>query len=104
MCVYTYIYIYINAQAVRIGSLPQLALVLQDRKQSMADADLLKLPVFVGKRDFAVGNPHRASISQFELFELILLLKSDKRLSVEQFEAKLAICGSSISVSITPPS
>ena len=39
----------------------------------------------------------RAQISQFELFELILLLKLDKRLPVEQFEAR------SIK-SIVPPS
>ena len=37
--------------------------------------------------DDMVGNPHRAQISQFELFELILLLKFDKRFPVEQFEA-----------------
>ena len=33
-----------------------------------------------------VGNPHRAQISQFELFELILLLQLDKQFSVERFE------------------
>ena len=40
-----------------------------------------------GKGDDTVGNPHRAQISQFELFELILLLKLDKQLPVEQLEA-----------------
>ena len=34
-----------------------------------------------------VGNSHRAQISHFELFELIPLLKLDKQLPVEQFEA-----------------
>ena len=34
--------------------------------------------------DDTVGNPHRTQISQFELFELILLLKLDKR---QRFEA-----------------
>ena len=34
-----------------------------------------------------VGNPHRAQISQFEMFELILLLKLDRQFPVEQFEA-----------------
>ena len=34
----------------------------------------------------AVGNPHQAQIVQFESFELILLLKLDKQVSVEQFE------------------
>ena len=32
----------------------------------------------IGRGDDTVGNPHRAQISQFELFELILLLKLDK--------------------------
>ena len=43
-----------------------------------------------GQVNDTLGNPHRAQISQFELFELILLLKSDKRLPVEQFEATVA--------------
>ena len=34
-----------------------------------------------------VRNPHRAQISQFELFELILLLRLDKQFPVEQFGA-----------------
>ena len=41
----------------------------------------------LGRGDDTVGNPHRARISQFELFELILLLKLDERFPVEQFEA-----------------
>ena len=56
---------------------------------------LIKLIMYVrtrraarfGRGDDTVGNPHRAQISQFELFELILLLKSDKRFPVERFEA-----------------
>ena len=44
-------------------------------------------PVFLESLgDDTVGNPHRARISQFELFELILLLKLDKQLSIEEFE------------------
>ena len=46
-----------------------------------------KRAAFIGSGDDTVGNPHRAQIVQFELFELILLLKLDKQLSVEQFEA-----------------
>ena len=47
----------------------------------------------------------RVQISQFELCELVLLLKLYKKLPVEQFEASRAIRGSSISVSSTlPPS
>ena len=34
--------------------------------------------------------PHRAQISQYELFEPILLLKPAKQLSIEQFEATVA--------------
>ena len=37
--------------------------------------------------DDTVVNPHRAQISQFELFELLLLLELDKQLPVGQFEA-----------------
>ena len=37
--------------------------------------------------DDAVGNPHRAQVVQFELFELVLLLKLEKQFPVEQFEA-----------------
>ena len=43
-----------------------------------------------GRGDDTVGNPHRAQISQFELFELILSLKLDKRLPVEQSEATVS--------------
>ena len=39
---------------------------------------------------YTVGNPHRAQLAQFDLFELVLLLKSDKQLPVEQFEAAVA--------------
>ena len=41
----------------------------------------------VRRGDDTVGNPHRAQISQIELFELILLLKLDKQFPVVQFEA-----------------
>ena len=37
----------------------------------------------LGRGDDAVGNPRRARISQFELFELFLLSKVDKQLSIE---------------------
>ena len=43
-----------------------------------------------GRGDDTVGNPHRAQISQFELFELILLSKLDRQLPVEQFEATVS--------------
>ena len=43
-----------------------------------------------GRGDDTVGNPHRAQPSQFELFELVLLMKLDKLFPVEQFEATLS--------------
>ena len=46
--------------------------------------------VLFGRGDDTVGNPHRAQISQFELFELILSLKLDKQFPVEQFEATVS--------------
>ena len=42
------------------------------------------------KGDYTVGNPRRAQISQFELFELILLLKLYRQFPVEQFEATVS--------------
>ena len=44
----------------------------------------------LGRGDDRVEDPHRAQISQFELFELILLLKLDKQFPVEQFEARVS--------------
>ena len=45
----------------------------------------------IGRGDDTVGNPHRAQIYQFELFEPILLLKLDKQLPVERFEATVSL-------------
>ena len=56
-----------------------------------------------GRRDDTVGNPHRAQISQFDFFELVLLLKLVKQYPVEQFEASRAIRADSTSVSSTLP-
>ena len=44
----------------------------------------------LGRGDDTVGNPHRGQIRQFELFELILLLKFDKQFPAEQFEATVS--------------
>ena len=44
----------------------------------------------IRKGDDAVGNPHRAQIVQFELFDLILLLNLDKQFPVEHFEATVS--------------
>ena len=40
----------------------------------------------LGRGDDTVGNPYRAQISQFELFEPILSLKLDEQFPGEQFE------------------
>ena len=53
----------------------------------------------IGRGDDAVVNPHRAEIVQFELLELILLLKLGK-----QFSSRRAIRGNIISVNSTLPS
>ena len=45
---------------------------------------------YFGRLDNTIGNPHRAQISQVELFEIIILLKLGKQLSVEQFEATVS--------------
>ena len=47
-------------------------------------------PEEIGRGDDAVGSPHRAQMSQFELFELVLLLKVDRQLPVERFEAAVS--------------
>ena len=44
----------------------------------------------IGRGDDTAGNLHRAQISRFELFELILLLNLDRRFPVEQFEATVS--------------
>ena len=44
----------------------------------------------IGRGDATVGNPHRAQIYKLELFELILLLKLNRQLPVEQFEATVS--------------
>ena len=65
----------------------------KDLETLLADADQTASKVRaapalprLGRGDETVGNPHRAQISQFELFELILLLKLDKQFPIEQFE------------------
>ena len=44
----------------------------------------------LGRGDDTVGDPHRAQIVQFDLFEFILLSKLGKQFSVEQFEAAVS--------------
>ena len=42
------------------------------------------------KGDDTVGNPRRAQIAQFELFEISLLWKLDKQFPVKRFEATVS--------------
>ena len=44
----------------------------------------------LGRGDDTIGSPHRTQISQFECFELILVLKLDKQFPAEQFEATVS--------------
>ena len=44
----------------------------------------------LGRGDDTVGNPHRARVVHFELFELIVLLKLYKQFPAEQFEATVS--------------
>ena len=72
------------------------------REAPIATCALEGSPLKFGRGDDMAGNPHRAQISQFKLFELFLLvLKLDKQFPVEQFGASRAIRGISISVSST---
>ena len=49
-----------------------------------------ELVVYIGRGDDTIGNPRRTQIYQFEFFELILLLKLDRKLPVERFEATVS--------------
>ena len=68
----------------------------------LSEEGMIRLETLIELKCFEI-RAFRAQIYQFELFELILLLKLDKQFPVEQFEASRAIRGSSISVSSTLP-
>ena len=55
-----------------------------------SDPRLRASAAVIGRGDDAIGNPHRAQMSQFEFFELILLLKLDQPFPIEQFEATVS--------------
>ena len=64
-------------------------------RESMAVSLAILIPMrfplpSLGRGDDTVGNPHRAQIYKFELFELILLLKVNKQFSIEQFETTVS--------------
>ena len=79
MYIYIYIYTYIHTY-VYVYVYISLSIVYSNSQTCNA----------FGIWDDTIGNPHRAQIYQFELFELILLLKFDKQFSVEQFEATVS--------------
>ena len=113
VCIYIYIYIYIYIHSIIVippsGHLAG-CLTGRPQNQSLCSSSLpvhvplcvapllfksssikfLYLYTNVGRGDDTVGNPRRAQICQFELFELILLLKLDKQFPVEQFEANIS--------------
>ena len=60
---------------------------LDDPNNKRAYNLLPKGDTMFGRGDDTVGNPHRAQMSHFELFELILLFQLDKQFPVEQIEA-----------------
>ena len=74
---------------VMIAIIVIIVITLITREKDGATAAGMGRP-HIGGEDDAVGNPHRAQISQFEFFELILLLKLDKQFPVEQFEATVS--------------
>ena len=101
ICIYIYIYIEI-CLSPPIHPDPKtysrdgcVVKAVDPRRLGVVPRKVPKSPL-VGRGDDTVGNPHRAQISQFELFELILLLKFDKA-------PYRAIRGNSISVSSTLP-
>ena len=67
-------------------------------KLSSSNTTSLNSRRILGRGDDTAGNPRRAQNYPFALFEFILRLELDKRLPVEQFEARR---GRSISVSST---
>ena len=90
VCVCIYIYIYITSCILRQG---REARGKGERPRSRFEGcgvPLLPCGKDSGGGDDTVGNPHRARSSQFELFELILLLKLDKQFPVERFEATVS--------------
>ena len=84
ICIYIYIYIYTHT----------LYYTIVIRQEPEVESKVYV--TCIGRGDGAVGNPHRAQIVRFELFELILLLKLDEQLPVEQFEP-------TVSQSTVPP-
>ena len=87
VCMYVYIYIYIYIyhceKCIIMWKVP-------NQETSRKETRGRILPIDFRRGYDTVGNPHRTQISQFELFEHILVLKLDKRFPVEQFEAAVS--------------
>ena len=89
MCIYIYIYMYIciciyayyASDNFRIDSLSWGGAC---RGLEVAEMQSIR------RGDDVVGNPHRAQISQSELFELTLVSKVSKQFPVERFEATVS--------------
>ena len=76
---YVYIYIYISLFIYRPPNLLGGSNLFRRLVGHYMWACSIMYAASFGRGGDKVGNPHRAQISQFELFELILLLKLDKR-------------------------
>ena len=68
-------------------------------RESRPRAPARVFPTRFRRGDDTVGNRHRAQIYEFEFFELILLLKLDKRFPVERFEVAV----SQVNSTLPPP-
>ena len=75
-----------SSQKFNLESEPKLSGFAPSKSASSLRRAMILTPGCLGRGDDTLGNPHRAQISQFELFELVLLLKLDKQFSIEQFE------------------
>ena len=80
MCIYTYTHLSLSRSHSPSLSLSIYIYIYIERERC--------IHTHIG--DDTVGNPHRARISRFELFELVLRLKLDKHFPVEQFEATVS--------------
>ena len=97
-CVYMHIYIYIYYHLVYMSRcldvyeyvLNMFMHIYIYIYMSVCLDDVYMSLCLLGRGDDTVGNPHKAQFCQFELFELILLLKLNKQLPVEQFEATVS--------------
>ena len=84
MCVYIYTHIHITLYVIGHGR-PDTGQASPGRGGRRYRRRRGEVPA-LGRGNDTVGNPHRAQISQFELFELNHLTGLNKLISIEQFE------------------